>query len=69
MFGVVGSFVAVLGIHLTIGGLIGTVLGMMDPLAAVCDGPHCAVGVDAGVVGITIGVFVSLFGFALRGKD
>ena len=67
--GLIGSAMVVLGLHLAIGGGIGTFIGMLDPLSAGCDGPQCKVGVDAGAAGMTIGVFVTIFGFAVRQRN
>jgi uncharacterized protein YjbI with pentapeptide repeats len=67
--GIIGSAIVVFGLHLAIGGGIGTFIGMLDPLAGGCDGPQCRVGTDAGPLGLTIGICITIFGFGVRARN
>lgn len=57
VFGLLGRLLLVLGAHFFIGGLLG-VLGsaFASPVAQICSGPHCALGVGPGFYGPFIGV-------------
>ncbi|MPZ53605.1 MAG: hypothetical protein GEU79_12875 [Acidimicrobiia bacterium] len=61
-----GSAVAVLGIHMVVGGAVGVFMGMLKPLWVVDGGPMAVVGTDLGPIGLTVGVFVALVGFFIR---
>ncbi|AZI58231.1 pentapeptide repeat-containing protein [Nakamurella antarctica] len=56
-FGILGRVSLVLGIHFLLGGLIG-VFGtvLLGPVAQMCSGPQCAIGIDRGMQGTFIGV-------------
>jgi uncharacterized protein YjbI with pentapeptide repeats len=64
--GLIGSFVIVLGLHAFAGGMVGSITEAINPLQPECSGPHCAVGIDAGWMGLSFGIPTMLAGFALR---
>jgi hypothetical protein len=67
--GLLGSLVAAFGVHLFLGGMIGTFSFAFDTLAtATCSGPQCAVGVNSGTFGLVGGVFVVIAGFFIRAR-
>ena len=66
---VLGCLVAAFGFHLFAGGLIGQFVGGFGfPVAQVCSGPQCAVGVGSGVIGIPVGVLALIVGLMLRAR-
>jgi len=65
--GVIGSFIAALGLSLFVGGLLGEVLSASGPpVTQTCVGALCKVGVASGFIGLFGGVFVCIIGFAIR---
>lgn len=65
--GLAGSLLAALGFNLTIGGLLGLVLGADGPpLTQTCAGALCKVGVASGFLGLFGGIAVIIAGFAIR---
>jgi hypothetical protein len=66
LWGVVGSVIAVLGIHLFLGGMLGSVAGAFNPLLDSAAGPLAVVGVGAGVLGTVVGIPLAMFGFFVR---
>lgn len=61
--GLLGALLAAFGVHLFVGGAIGSFSFAYDTLATTtCSGPQCAVGVDSGTLGLIGGVFVILAG-------
>lgn len=62
-----GCAVAAIGLHLFAGGLLGTILSASGPpVAQMCKGPTCAVGLSSGFFGIFGGVIVLLIGLGMR---
>jgi uncharacterized protein YjbI with pentapeptide repeats len=67
--GLLGSLIVAFGLHLFLGGMVGTFSFAFDTLAtATCTGAQCAVGVSSGTVGLVCGVFVVLAGFFVRSR-
>jgi uncharacterized protein YjbI with pentapeptide repeats len=66
--GIIGTIVAVLGIHMFAGALLGEVGGAINPLASQCSGVHCKVGVDLGIPALTYAPFVAIAGFVIRSR-
>jgi uncharacterized protein YjbI with pentapeptide repeats len=67
VLGLLGSLLVAFGAHLFVGGILGEASFAFDTLAtAACSGPQCAVGQSSGTLGITVGIFVVLAGFAAR---
>ncbi len=65
--GIIGAVIIAIGFHLFIGGLLDEILSATGPpLAQLCTGPLCKVGVASGFLGVFIGVPVMLVGFAVR---
>jgi hypothetical protein len=65
--GLLGALIVAFGVHLFLGGMIGSFSFAFDTLAtATCSGPQCSVGVGSGTVGLTVGVFVVIAGFFVR---
>lgn len=65
--GLIGALVVAIGFHLFAGGLIDQIVGSFGPpLAQLCTGPLCKVGVASGFAGLFAGVFVALAGFGIR---
>jgi hypothetical protein len=67
VLGLLGSLMAAFGLHLFVGGILGQASFAFDGLATTaCSGPQCAVGLNSGTLGLTLGIFVVLIGFAVR---
>lgn len=65
--GVIGSFLAALGLSLFVGGLLGQILSAAGPpVTQTCVGALCKVGVGSGFIGLFGGVLVCIIGFAIR---
>ena len=69
VIGLLGSLIAAFGLHLFLGGMVGTFSFGFDTLAtATCSGPQCSVGVASGEFGLIVGVFVVIAGFFVRSR-
>jgi hypothetical protein len=66
LVGLAGTLLVVVGLHGFVGGMVGTITEALNPLQPPCDGPHCAVGIDAGWLGLTFGIPATIAGFAIR---
>lgn len=67
--GLAGSLVVAFGLHLFLGGMVGSFSFAFDTLAtATCSGPQCSVGVASGTLGLVGGVFVIIAGFFVRAR-
>ena len=69
VIGLLGSLIVAFGLHLFLGGMVGTFSFAFDTLAtATCSGPQCSVGVGSGEFGLIVGVFVVIAGFFVRAR-
>jgi hypothetical protein len=67
IFGVIGAIVVAVGFHLLAGGLLNQVASSFGPpLAQVCTGALCKVGVAGTTTGIIAGAVIAVVGFGLR---
>lgn len=67
--GLLGSLIAAFGVHLFVGGTIGSFSFAYDTLATTtCSGPQCPVGISSGTLGLVGGVFVILAGLFVRAR-
>lgn len=67
MSGLIGAIVVTIGFHLLAGGLLNQVVSSFGPpLAQVCTGALCKVGVAGTVTGIIAGAVVAIVGFGIR---
>lgn len=65
--GLLGALVVTVGFHLFVGGLLNEFVGGFGaPVAKICSGPQCAIGVGSGFFGIFGGIIVILAGFGVR---
>lgn len=65
--GLIGAIVVAIGFHLFAGGLLNQVVSSFGPpLAQVCTGVLCKVGVAGTVTGIIAGAVVAIVGFGIR---
>jgi hypothetical protein len=67
LLGVLGALCVAFGLHMFVGGILGQVVSPFDALTVTtCSGPQCAVGINSGMVGIFVGIFVAIAGFGIR---
>jgi uncharacterized protein YjbI with pentapeptide repeats len=67
--GLLGALIVAFGLHLFLGGMVGSFSFAFDTLATTtCSGPQCAVGVASGTVGLVGGVFVVIAGIFVRAR-
>ncbi len=67
IFGVIGAIVVAVGFHLLAGGLLNQVVSSFGPpLAQLCTGALCKVGVAGTTTGIIAGAVIAIVGFGLR---
>jgi uncharacterized protein YjbI with pentapeptide repeats len=65
--GLIGAIVVAAGFHLFAGGLLNQVVSSFGPpLAQVCTGALCKVGVAGSVTGIIAGAVIAIVGFGIR---
>jgi uncharacterized protein YjbI with pentapeptide repeats len=64
----IGALVIAFGVHLLVGGLVGTILSASGPpVSQTCTaGPLCSVGIASGFVGLFVGAFVIIIGGVVR---
>ncbi|MEU9448737.1 pentapeptide repeat-containing protein [Streptomyces sp. NPDC048277] len=69
VFGLTGRLLAVLGLHIFVGFLIGEIVPAVgDPVQQICQGPQCAVGVGVGFAGPWLAVGAVAAGFAVMAR-
>ena len=67
IFGVIGAIVVAVGFHVLAGGLLNQVVSSFGPpLAQLCTGALCKVGVAGTTTGIIAGAVIAIVGFGLR---
>ena len=67
VLGLLGAALVAFGAHLFVGGILGQVTSPFDSLViTACSGPQCSVGIASGTLGIFVGIFAALAGFAAR---